>query len=155
MKISQRVEAGRLTGGYFGTQPGDRCGAFSIQGPCGERLMIVASNGVDDVGDLRELAGWEHVSVSCRRMPNWEEMAFVKDQFWDASECVVQYHPPKADHINNHPRCLHLWRPVDGKFPMPPQLLVGVKGIEIDGDPAKLEQAKRLLDADLKKLVNR
>ena len=55
--------------------------------------------------------GWEHVSVSCYdRCPTWEEMAHVKNLFWDDDDFVVQMHPPKSDYVNNHPYCLHLWR---------------------------------------------
>jgi hypothetical protein len=73
--------------------------------------------------------GWEHVSVSYRhRVPTWEEMCQVKDIFWDEDACVVQYHPPKADYINQHPYCLHLWRPTKGGLPRPPSSMVGFKG---------------------------
>lgn len=55
--------------------------------------------------------GWEHVSVSTyNRCPTWEEMSFIKSLFWDDDDFVVQMHPPKSDHINFHPFCLHLWR---------------------------------------------
>ena len=62
--------------------------------------------------------GWEHVSVSMKnRCPTWEEMCAIKDIFWCESECVVQYHPPKSEYINNHPYCLHLWKKTSGDFP--------------------------------------
>lgn len=70
---------------------------------------------------------WEHVSISTQtRCPTWEEMCFVKDLFWDEEDCVVQYHPPKSDYINCHPRCLHLWRPIGLEIPRPPKILVGI-----------------------------
>ena len=100
-------------------------GAFFVQGPCGEELKIVAS-GADP--DDRDSAGWEHVSVSTRRRPpNWQEMCFVKDLFWDEEECVIQFHPPKSCYVNNHQFCLHLWRPTDDHVRLPPSILVGVK----------------------------
>lgn len=69
---------------------------------------------------------WEHVSVSTqKRCPNWEEMCFIKDLFWDAEDCVIQYHPPQSDYINCHPYVLHLWRPIDVEIPRPPSFLVG------------------------------
>lgn len=72
--------------------------------------------------------GWEHVSISLdNRTPNWREMCFIKDLFWDEEECIVQYHPPKSEYVNNHPYCLHLWRPKDEKLPTPPSILVGFK----------------------------
>jgi hypothetical protein len=118
--LPERLEAGRVEG-HSNWGP---YGKFILQGPCGERLCIVAS-GADTADKASE--GWEHVSVStARRTPNWREMCFVKDLFWDAEECVVQFHPPKSEYVNNHPLVLHLWRQKAG-FPMPPSILVGVK----------------------------
>lgn len=72
--------------------------------------------------------GWEHVSVSfAHRCPTWEEMCEVKDMFWPPEDCVVQYHPPKERLVNQHPYCLHLWRPIKQAMPMPPSIFVGVK----------------------------
>lgn len=70
--------------------------------------------------------GWEHVSVStARRCPTWEEMCFFKDIFWPPSEECVQYHPNEAEYVNCHKYCLHIWRPIDGQFPIPPKLMIG------------------------------
>lgn len=81
-------------------------------------LQVIASDG----------EGWEHVSVSLRnRAPNWEQMSYIKSLFWDDEDCVVQYHPPKSEYVNNHNFCLHLWRPIDKEIPMPPSILVGYK----------------------------
>lgn len=64
--------------------------------------------------------GWDHVSVSFRnRTPTWGEMCHIKDIFFDEEECVVQYHPPKSEYVNNHPYCLHLWKPQNIEVPMP------------------------------------
>ena len=80
--------------------------------------------------------GWEHVSVhivddkgkkGTERTPTWSEMCKIKDIFWDETDCVVQYHPPKSDYINNHKHTLHLWRPTDQPLPRPDWILVGVK----------------------------
>lgn len=80
-------------------------------------LMVIASDGL----------GWDHVSVSLRnRTPNWREMCFVKDLFWDKNECVIQYHPRESEYVNNHENCLHLWRPQNTQIPEPPKGLVGV-----------------------------
>lgn len=73
--------------------------------------------------------GWEHVSVSLpTRCPTWEEMCRVKNLFWDAEDCVMQLHPPRTIHVNNHNFCLHLWRPIGVDIPMPAPALVGVLG---------------------------
>ncbi len=69
--------------------------------------------------------GWEHVSISGkRRCPTWQEMCLFKDIFWKDTECAIQYHPAKQDYKNFHNYCLHLWRPIDGKLPIPPENFV-------------------------------
>lgn len=54
-------------------------------------------------------------------------MCFVKSLFWPPEDCVVQFHPPASEYVNNHSRCLHMWRWSRGDFPTPPAILVGVK----------------------------
>jgi hypothetical protein len=82
----------------------------------------------DDGKTPGEIGGWEHVSVSLldfpSRIPGWTEMCFVKDQFWEEEEVVVQYHPRLSEYVNCHPGVLHLWRRVDGGFPTPPLGLI-------------------------------
>lgn len=69
--------------------------------------------------------GWDHVSVSYRdRCPTWDEMCKVKDIFFQADECCVEYHPPKKDYVNVYPYCLHIWRPQDAAIPTPPKIFV-------------------------------
>jgi len=102
--------------------------SHSIAGNNGQ--FIISSNGIKHPLQCiaSDAAGWEHVSVSLRsRCPTWDEMTFIKSLFWDEDDCVVQFHPAKTDHINNHPHCLHLWRPTHGQMPRPPSILVGVK----------------------------
>lgn len=74
---------------------------------------------------------WEHVSARARdrmgeRMPNWTEMQMLKELFWEDEECVVQFHPPKSEYVNNHPHVLHLWRPLNLQMPRPPASAVGI-----------------------------
>lgn len=91
--------------------------------------------------------GWEHLSVTLTtivtqqskkilkpvdRCATWEEMCFLKDLFWEVTECVVQFHPPMAEHISNHPYCLHLWRSTEKEFPAPDSIMVGIKGEFLD-----------------------
>ena len=54
-------------------------------------------------------------------------MGYIKNEFCDDIDCVIQYHSPKSEYGNNHPNCLHLWRPIDGKIKMPPSILAGIK----------------------------
>lgn len=77
--------------------------------------------------------GWEHVSVSVgelkkvqHRCPTWEEMCWIKNQFWSEDDCVIQYHPAKSEYVNMHPFVLHLWRPTDQNLPIPIKEMVGI-----------------------------
>jgi hypothetical protein len=118
VKLSPMVEPWRIVDGLLRSAPGERCGAFLIPGPnSGRALKCLVSDGRDD--------GWEHVSVSLpSRCPNWLEMSYIKDLFWAEDEWVVQFHPAKSDHINVHPYCLHMWRPLNEQFPTPPKAAV-------------------------------
>lgn len=110
-------EVYRLRAGPLQSSPADgNNGAFLLLGPCRQELKLIASDN----------DGWEHVSISLKnRCPNWQEMCFVKDLFWDAEDTVIQYHPPKSDYVNCHPYCLHLFRPIGIELPRPPKELIG------------------------------
>lgn len=91
------------------------------------RIRCIASDGDGWQEHGYPPPAWEHVSVSTAvRCPTWEEMCFVKDLFWDPEDVVIQLHPPRSEWINNHPYCLHLWRPIDIELPRPPSITVGV-----------------------------
>ena len=98
-------------------------GAFIFPAVPGRpKLFAVASDG----------DGWEHVSVSTTfRCPTWDEMCWVKGLFWDAEDCVVQFHPPRSQYVNAHPYCLHLWRPVGTQIATPLTYLVGPMAGEV------------------------
>ena len=81
-------------------------------------FTVIASDGMN----------WDHVSVSLpKRCPNWEEMCYIKSLFWEPDECVIQYHPPEEEYVNNHDNCLHMWKPQNVDIPVPDSLLVGYK----------------------------
>ena len=72
--------------------------------------------------------GWQHVSVSFGRnsskTPSWEIMCWVKRLFWEPEDIVMQLHPAESQYVNQHPGCLHLWRPLEEKIPLPPAVMV-------------------------------
>lgn len=109
----------RVTHGQIGSDSGyGNNGAFHVGLRRGQTVFVIAS----------DMMGCEHVSVSRQdRCPTWDEMCQVKAMFWDAEDVVVQFHPRESDYVNNHPNCLHLWRPVGVEMPTPPSLMVGVK----------------------------
>lgn len=102
---------------HFGWAGDETCGMFCVASKIdGGELNIIASIG----------GGWEHVSVSRKnRCPNWPEMSFIKGLFFKDDETVMQLHVPTVDHVNYHPYCLHLWRPVAEQTPRPPGWMVG------------------------------
>ena len=103
---------------------GGNSGYFVIPLETGFEAHCLSSDGL----------GWEHVSAHVRwkttgeeRTPEWDDMCKIKSLFWNDDECVIQYHPPKSEYVNNHPHVLHLWKPIGQSFPMPDSLLVGIK----------------------------
>ena len=95
---------------HFGSMGDDYNGAFLMK-MNGQWYNVIASNG----------GGWEHVSVSGKKKPpNWNTMCIIKGLFFEDNEVVMQLHPAKVDHINLHTNCLHLWRPIEQKIPLPP-----------------------------------
>ena len=119
--------------------PGDEtCGKFEVKS-CIDRAVItvVASSGY----------GWDHVSVSrLNRSPNWMEMEQIAALFFKKDESAVQYHVPAADHVNNHPYCLHWWRPLDASLPRPPAIFVGYKDLGVLDEKGLAEVERRLAD---------
>ena len=51
----------------------------------------------------------------------------MKNIFWDDEDVVMQFHVPAKDHVNNHPYCLHLWRPIGQNVLRPESIMVGFK----------------------------
>ena len=103
----------------------DGVSGFACRVQCGgELLQIIASWG----------EGWDHVSVTrvSDSLPSsWKVMAWVKELFWCDDETVMQLHPAKRDWINNHPGCLHLWKPQHAAIPLPPPIMVGIKELNV------------------------
>lgn len=113
--INQIKESNRIIVGLVGLDGGQG----EIHMPTWKGSVIWSNGG-----------GWEHVSVSPyqkRITPSWDDMCKIKDIFFTEDECVVQYHPPKSQYVNNMTNCLHLWRPMDVAMPMPPSIMVGIR----------------------------
>jgi hypothetical protein len=116
----------------------DLKGPFSVDESAGNKgVFIIPHPKIKDyyfAAIASDGFGWEHVSIVVHskkikvdRCPTWGEMCFLKDLFWDGTDCVVQFHPPESEYVNNHPNCLHLWRPTDQALPLPDSILVGIK----------------------------
>jgi hypothetical protein len=101
---------------FYGWTGDATCGAFQVPSPIDQAALIVIAASGD---------GWDHVSVSrANRCPNWPEMSHIRTLFFRDEETVMQLHVPKSEHINEHPFCLHMWRPQAQAIPRPPAMMV-------------------------------
>lgn len=86
--------------------------------PVGDKeLHVIVSTGM----------GWDHVSVSTKhRCPTWAEMKWVKQQFFQAHEWAIEYHPAMTEYIGseNDNYVLHIWRPQNLEIPIPSSRMV-------------------------------
>lgn len=123
-KLDRDLEKGRILEGDYASPREALYGLFQVRCPLSSTwLTIMSSDGTEE-------CPWEHVSVSnINRCPTWEEMCWVKDLFWEPEETVIQYHPPESTYINQHPHCLHLWKPIGVELPLPPMWAVGSLGL--------------------------
>jgi len=101
----------------YGSVGDSRNGVFVLKSPIDKApLKIIAACDSE----------WEHVSVSRKnRCPNWPEMEFIKRTFFSENEIAMQLHVEEKEHINVHPYCLHIWKPLKEKIPLPPSIFVG------------------------------
>lgn len=115
----------RVREGMFASDPADGCNGCFLLMIFGERVKVIASNG----------RGWKHVSVSLvdkpAVVPNYKTMQEIRRLFYEDDQWVVQFSPPKSEHINNHPGCLHWWMPLDQRMPTPPSIMVGIKALNV------------------------
>ena len=83
--------------------------------------FVIRYRGINFLIVASDTAGWEHISVSIAsgRTPTWKDMNYFKDMFWGESVYVMQFHVPPIDFKNYSKHCLHLWRPISVKFPVP------------------------------------
>jgi hypothetical protein len=111
-KFSHEIESSRYRHGPFASYRNEPFGMFLPVTPDNARLKVIVGDGM----------GWDHVSVSCEdRCPTWDEMNWVKDQFFDPECCVLQFHPPKSQYVNNHIYVLHLWHAQGSSPELPPR----------------------------------
>lgn len=93
--------------------------AFKTEHPLGMNYYLVPFQGryLSVIADSKQ--GWDHVSISLtNRNPNWDEMCFVKNLFWNKDEMAIQFHPVEKDYVNLHNHCLHIWKPPEPLYTM-------------------------------------
>jgi hypothetical protein len=73
----------------------------------GQPLLVLWSMAMEQDRNL-----WLHVSCSHKaRVPLWGEISEVKRLFVGEQRWACQLHPPQAQYVNIHDRCLHLFAP--------------------------------------------
>jgi hypothetical protein len=123
------LDAYRSRADGFTSPSGARYGAFCIPRKRSREQFVVIC---DDGANPEHPTGWEHVSVrivvdeemGVSRVASYYELAEIKRMFWDNHETVVHFFVDDSSKINIHPAVLHLWRPVDGQFPLPDPKMV-------------------------------
>lgn len=108
-------------------------GAFCVPFTFDGKELKINPNGDTNawiIASDADSSGWEHVSCHCitpdgQSTPTWELMCAIKDLFWDAEDCVIQFHPPKSEYVNVHKHTLHLWRKSGANLETPPKGLIG------------------------------
>lgn len=124
-----KVNAGRVKEGVMASRDSGGFNGYFLFRINGLRVKVIASDGSSDPKNPDYQ--WQHVSVSLVDSvftPSWSIMCAVKEMFWGGDEWVVQFHPPRSAYVNNHPGCLHLWKPTAVPLPTPIPSLVGILG---------------------------
>lgn len=81
--------------------PWPGCKAY-VSHPDGKLRALVSRDGPERV--------W-HVSVThADRLPSWDEMASARDKFTPDRVTMAFILPPRAEYVNLHERCLHLFQ---------------------------------------------
>jgi hypothetical protein len=72
--------------------------------------------------ELHEGELWAHLSVSVfkpkARVPTWDELRWCKDVFIGPDRKAVTVFPPRAEYVNHHEHCLHLFAALE-RDPLP------------------------------------
>lgn len=68
-------------------------------------LKVIMSVSEENDGKL-----WAHVSCSRKgRVPDYRDLCSVKNLFLGPERKALHIFPPRSEHVNIHPTCLHLW----------------------------------------------
>lgn len=80
------------------------------------KRIIVSYHGVLDGHE------WLHASISLRwgqGVPSYADMQQLHRAVWGEGGWSYEVHAPASDHVNIHPRALHLWGRLDGQPALP------------------------------------
>lgn len=70
---------------------------------------------------LSTVGGWDHVVASVvGKTPTYQQMKFVKRLCFRDDEWAYEVHPAVDDYVSIHHNALHIWRPHDDVWRVPP-----------------------------------
>lgn len=76
------------------------------------KMVVLRSKAVMQDGRI-----FTHVSLSrTDRLPTWEEVGKVRDEFIGENVPAMHVVPAKKDYVNVHNFCLHLWAHPDSSY---------------------------------------
>jgi hypothetical protein len=97
-----------------------RWGAPTVYGPDGFIYRAKETQGLVIVtGWYEDGVPWLHASISRPTMPTYGDLAHLHYAVWAGNGYSHQVFAPEADHVNIHPRALHLWGKADGSLVLP------------------------------------
>ena len=80
----------------------------------------IAYNVIDSLRIYNYLL-WFHVSLSRQdgKMPTYDDLCWLKEHWFGGDRWAIQVFPEKDQHVNDHPKCLHLWGCLEAEFSLP------------------------------------
>jgi hypothetical protein len=108
-------------------------GVVGVAGALHHVGIAPKTNGLLAIVDELVIDGklWRHMSVSRRsRTPSHEDMMAAAQAFLDQDAVVLAIYPRRAEWVNLHQFCLHLWQPV-GFDPVPDPKLERARAVGI------------------------
>ena len=89
------------------------------------KRMLCVTGSIGHYGDDKD---WLHLSMSHpRRMPTYDDLVYLKKHWAGEDRKCIMVFPPKNEHVNIHPFCLHLYCCLGGD-PLP-DFTLGLKTI--------------------------
>jgi hypothetical protein len=84
----------------------------------GNGIVLVSAAPAPDNPSEADEDLWLHASISRREIPSYEDLVMLHKAVWPDGWAYQLFAPP-ADHVNIHPRALHLWGRLDGSPALP------------------------------------
>jgi hypothetical protein len=108
-KISGVIAGGKLPPGWTRREAGGYDGVWDNISKC-MRVIYSLSRYQNDNFRL-----WVHLSISHRvRIPHYDDLVYLKRNWIGDEVNAIMVLPKKSEHVNIHPRCLHLFHCVSG-----------------------------------------